>query len=353
MRPFRTALLTAALALLIGARLPVPLDSAQIDAAPASFDGTLSVMTYNIHGLPWPVAWGRPEQFNRIASTLQKLRAEGHGPHVVVLQEAFTEDAQSIGRAAGYRYVVNGPSSDMASPERETSADARYASAASWYRGEDIGKFVGSGLQLLSDYPIVGIRRMAFPAYACAGYDCMANKGALLVSVKLPGRSEPIDVVTTHLNSRRASGVDDARSIYAYRRQVGYLGAFIRTAHDPNRALIVAGDFNVGKASPRRESLLTDVRRVWAQNGDIDDAYGAAVAAGIPLCADARFSRKRARDWQFYTPGRSTDIELDRIDVPFGHAADGSMLSDHVGYTAVYTLTDRRAAFTTRARSKA
>ena len=50
----------------------------------------------------------------------------------------------------------------------------------SFWRGERSGKVAGSGLQILSDYPIVAIRRQAFPEAACAGYDCLANKGIVM-----------------------------------------------------------------------------------------------------------------------------------------------------------------------------
>lgn len=325
----------------VGASLPRVNPIAPSSVSPVNFDGKLSVMTYNVHGVPWPVGWGRPAQLTQIAQTLRDLRSHGRNPHVVVLQEAFTDDAQAIGREAGYRYIVDGPSAELASNERPTAADLSFASSGSWMKGEGMGKFVGGGLQILSDFPIVGARRMAYPAYACAGYDCLANKGALLASVALPGQAEPVDIVTTHLNSRRSSGVADARSIYAYRLQVKFLTDFIRHAHDPQRALLVAGDFNVGRATPRRTDLLTSVRTQWVQDGDIDDAYGEAVRIGLPLSSDARFSRSRARDWQFYTPGKSTDMELDGIDVPFGHNKDGGMLSDHVGYTAIYRIFSR------------
>lgn len=338
----RQIALTMILATSIGAAVPGLQGGYRGALRSPAFDGRLSVMTYNIHGLPWPVAWGRPSAFARIAQRLGALRAQGRQPHIVVLQEAFTPQAQAIGRAAGYPYVVEGPSADMASPEPVGATDVRYMAAGSWMRGEGLGKYVGSGLQLLSDFPIVGVRRMVFPAFACAGYDCLANKGALMVSIRLPGSADRVDIVTTHLNSRRASGVAEDRSLQAYRLQVRYLSDFIRKAHDPARALIVAGDFNVGDVAPRRAALLSYARADWTRNGDIDDALDEAVRHRMPLSDDARYARWRARDWQFYTPGHSTDIELERLDVPFGHADDGSMLSDHIGYTATFDLFPRR-----------
>lgn len=342
MRIFGFALRTMAAAALIAAAPSADTRSPLLRADPVRFDGELSVMTYNIHGLPWPVAWGRPADFARIAATLQTLRAEGRNPHVVLLQEAFTDEAQAVGRAAGYRYIANGPDEDAANAQRPTPGDLRFAADESWSHGEGIGKFVGSGLQILSDFPIVSVRGMVFPRYACAGFDCLANKGAMLARIRLPDRPDPVDIVTTHLNSRRASRVPDLRSNHAHSLQIACLTAFIRRWHDPRDALIVAGDFNAGQTEERRSDLVEHADRDWSFGAPMNNAYAAAEELGLPLSADARLSERRARDWEFFAPGRDTDVALRRIEVPFGHAADGAMLSDHVGYTAVFGL-QRRA----------
>ncbi|MGA1854129.1 endonuclease/exonuclease/phosphatase family protein [Sphingobium sp. HT1-2] len=342
MRTSKAVLIAASLMGMLGAAAPTPSSPDLTPRLPLPFDGHLSVLTYNIHGLPWPVARGRTQAFAQIVQHLRTMREDGTQPHIIVLQEVFTTDARAIGRAAGYRYVVEGPGAQMPGQGNLPSGSHALTDAAAWYHGETLGKYVGSGLQILSDYPIAGVRKMAFPAFACAGFDCLANKGALLVSVALPGQWDRVDIVTTHLNSRRASRVQDDRSLAAYRLQVDYLTNFITSAHDPSRPLIVAGDFNVGSVPARKQMLLSRAQSRWCQDGDIDDAYGEAARRGIALSADARFSRKRARDWQFFTPGRRTDLELSSIDVPFGHEPDGTMLSDHVGYSATYQLRNRQ-----------
>ncbi|MDI1295167.1 MAG: endonuclease/exonuclease/phosphatase family protein [bacterium] len=348
-RPIALALITT---LAMGASRPAILPAAPLSATPPPFTGDLSVLTYNVHGAPWPVTWDRPAQFDRMAATLAHLRRMGHNPHIVVLQEAFTQDAQAIGRAAGYRYIVDGPTAATGSTARADGADQLFAAANSWFKGEGLGKYVGSGLQILSDYPLTDVHRMAYPSFACAGYDCLANKGAVMASVQLPDRTDPVDIVTTHLNSRFASGVADGRSLQAYRQQVGYLTDFIHSAHNPAHALIVAGDFNVGWSTARRTDLLDHAHRDWSAPGDgIDNAYDAARRTAMPLSKDAIFSRNRARDWEFYAPGKVTTIALRQIDVPFGHAADGSMLSDHVGYTATFHLSRPGRTATSFARS--
>jgi len=318
-------------------------------AAPSArpFDGTLSLLTYNIEGVPWPFAWNRPPAFGRIADRLRQLRAVGRNPQIVVLQEAFTADAQAIGREAGYRYVVAGPSEADANAAPPDPLDLRYEAAASWWRGETHGPEVGSGLMLLSDYPILRIRRMAYPAFACAGYDCLANKGALLVTVRIPGAPAPVDIVTTHLNCRQHSGVSDARSLYAYGRQTAFLTDFVNRWHDPDLPLIVAGDFNAGHAPPRWTALrqaIASWRGAAPFQDAISDVVHQRIARGLPLPPDMHAILRRAEDWQFFSSGRAATLTALAVRIPFGHEADGSQLSDHIGYTALYRLGAARGA---------
>lgn len=338
---FGRAVRIAAIAALVAVAPSTDSHSLPQPAAPAPFNGQLSVLTYNIHGVPWPVAWGRPADFTRIAATLQSLRTQGRNPHIVLLQEAFTNEAQAIGRAAGYRYIAQGADDDASSDLAPSPADLRFAAQDSWLHGEGIGKYVGSGLQILSDYPIVNVRRMVFPAFACAGFDCLANKGALLARIRLPGQADPVDVITTHLNSRRASLVSDARSNRAFSVELTDLSRFIRQNHDPRNALIVAGDFNAGQTPERRAALVDQATHDWAAGAVVGNAYDAAQSEGIPLSADAQLSRRRARDWEFFAWGAKMNVALRGITTPFGHDASGAMLSDHVGYAAIFGISRR------------
>lgn len=353
MRIMFKSVLAAAALIVTGATAPRAMPTAPI-GVPA-FDGDLSVLTYNVHGLPWPVASGRPADLAAIGARLRDLRAHGQAPHIVVLQEAFTADARAIGPSAGYRYIVDGPSAEAAAPALGSASDRAFAAAAHWWSGETEGKLVGSGLQILSDYPVVARHAMAFPAFTCAGFDCLANKGALLVSVAVPGVATPVDIVTTHLNSRAASGVANDRSDKAYARQVGLLADFVRDERDPRHPLIVAGDFNVGKAFARRSALLGQASANWTAAGVVRDALGVARDRGFALSADARTSLRRAKDWQFFAPGSAAALDLTGIAVPFGHDASGTMLSDHIGYVARFRLspgTEVAAATTKIARSR-
>lgn len=331
MRHVRIVLLTG-IALLgsIGAPL------AAASPAPAS----LSVLTYNIHGLPWPIASDREDDFARIEARLNAMRRAGVQPHIVVLQEAFTADAAAIGRRSGYRYIVDGPAAGDVNPGTPTAADRQFSADASWLKGERSGKLVSSGLQILSDYPILGVRRMAFPSYACAGFDCLANKGVLMAAVAVPGSAAPVVVTTAHFNSRNSSGVPDARSNYAYRRQLDAAGAFLAKSPWRDYPMIFAGDFNVGKSAPRRNYFASSFAGWWDKNrtGPVNDAMHACrnQPGRFPAAAEESFSR--SKDWQLFASTRLAALSAEAISVPFGRARDGSMLSDHLGYTASYRI---------------
>jgi len=59
------------------------------DLAAAPGAAEISVLTYNVKGLPWPAAWGRAAALRKIGGELARLRREGRQPDVVLIQEGF------------------------------------------------------------------------------------------------------------------------------------------------------------------------------------------------------------------------------------------------------------------------
>jgi len=301
----------------------------------------LSVLTYNVEGLPWPVRTGRDADLARITQRLQELRRTGSQPNVIVLEEAFSDAAQTIPMKAGYRYIADGPAASDAGPPATLAADRAFMAQASFLSGETWGKWRGSGLRIASDYPILSVKRAAYPAYACAGMDCLANKGVLLVTVAVPGAAQPVAIVATHLNSRRAAGVSFERSFYAYRRQVDFLTDFVRSNVAPGMPMIVAGDFNAGQEPQRRAYLLREAgtwRAAVPVQAALDTCFQAATQCTTENDPDLRFSQQRGRDWQLFASGRTVGLALKSMCALFGHDAQGRMLSDHVGYAATYRI---------------
>lgn len=289
----------------------------------------LSLLTYNVKGLPWPLASGRPEALQRIGNRLAAMRADGNQPTVVVLQEAFIGEAKAIGARAGYPYQVQGPYL------REQPGDTEIAGGR-WYRGETQPSAVDSGLVVLSDLPVVAVRRAAFPTGACAGYDCLAAKGIVMVTLEVPGRGRVV-IGTTHLNSRGASGAPHARTHAAFRRQVAFLARFMGQSADP---MVIAGDFNRGGRPARIAALQTELHQPREALREVLNLPGSALSAS----ADAQTVRGRARDMQLLFDGTDAKLVPTSAEITFGTERDGTMLSDHIGFTVHYRLTRRTNA---------
>ena len=150
----------------------------------------------------------------------------------------------------------------------------------------------------------------------------------------------PVDIATTHLNSRAAAGVDYQRTHRAYRRQVQFLHAFVEAQRSSAHPLILAGDFNLGKrpvrlrafnaAFPHARNSLAELRR--------------SSPAGPAHSSDADMITEKARDFQLLFDGKDSAFTPLAAEIPFGTEEDGAMLSDHLGYTIRYRLARRTPA---------
>lgn len=321
------------MAILLGSST-APVSQLPVEIFPEqSFDGRLSVLTYNVKGLPWPLAIGRSQALREIAENLKELRAKGLQPEIVLLQEAFIDDARNIGKLSGYRYIADGPSAKDQNDAAASREDSQFAEAGSWSKGENIGKLAGSGLQILSDYPITAIHKIPFPGYACAGYDCLSNKGVMLVDIFVLPLRTMVQVGNIHMNSKRNSKASIERRLFAYQRQVDATHDFIRKHRKPELPMIFGGDFNIGYMVERGEILFAKNWPVKIQN----DALR-TLASRNKLEPDAELTKQKAADWQFSISGSITRIEIEAASIPFGNDQNGHSLSDHIGYTIDYSI---------------
>lgn len=320
----------AAILLATGIAEPLPVlavERVTMHAAPAP--GPVTLLSYNVEGLPWPLTHGRTAAAAAIAAELRASHDRGDGPQVVAVQEAFGEAQKAIGAAAGYRYAAFGPAADLPGAAATTDAEQGFLRGARFWHGETEGAREDSGLAIFSDYPILWARRVAFPRFACAGYDCLANKGMLAVALRVPGRAQPLIVVDTHLNARAASGVDDARSFDAYRRQVDALRGFVGSLSTDGAPVMLAGDFNVGNDPDRQAYLAASL------HGD-----AMTIAAAETTCGDG--CRRLA---PIPTTVRAKTIVAVRgaiavqgAPTSFGTLPDGARLSDHIGVMRAFRL---------------
>ncbi len=323
-------------AMTMGPVAPVPSEYARTNTSqwPRRDDASLSVMTYNIKSLPWPIARGRAEAIDAIGKQLSLMRERGIQPHIVLLQEAFTDHAKAIAHAAGYRFVATGPASpsESAAPPLGFS----YASAARWDRGEIGAGALDSGLMILSDYPIVRSRKIAFPAGACAGFDCLASKGILIAWIAVPGVSEPMAIVDTHLNARRATHVSESRADAANVWQLSRLHEIVMREVGSNAPAIFGGDTNVGQAHARKSAFARyPVLGPNAKNGLKIALADDAVPPRFE--AEARSVLQRNKDMILSRNGERVSLRPVRAWIPFPLETT-SPLSDHTGILIAYSL---------------
>lgn len=286
----------------------------------------ISVLTYNIRGLPWPIATGRGEALREIGRELAALRREGRQPDVVLIQEGFRDEVAWLVKESGYRYWARGPHRDDRTPFAGAVLGAR-----DLLRGEGVGKLMGGGLHVLSDAPIVDVRLAAYNN--CAGLDCLANKGAMLVRLAPAGVPTVIDVVNTHLNARKASMAPRSRTLPAHNGQIRELSAFLEANREPGAPLLVGGDFNVRNSAPRYDfdAQARPYTVVSEFCSRVDPACGARDAdpAAKPWL--------RSQDLQAFSPG-AVQVRPIRSETLFAAADPKRRLSDHDGYLVRYRL---------------
>ena len=314
---------------------------------PATVSAEVSVLTYNIKGLPWPIALGRSHALKAIGRELAELRAQGRQPDIVLIQEGFRGEVANLVKESGYRYWARGPERDERASDAPPADGRNYRKVRYVRAGEGWGKFTSGGLHVLSDAPILGVADA--PYRYCAGLDCLANKGVMLARIALPQVPGEIDVVNTHLNSKRASRTPRKRSLQAHNLQVEELLSFISDHRSAGAPLLVGGDFNV-KGSAERYDYGAQARpyRVVSEFCNAPDSGCEGQAAG----GDAR-PWLRSQDLQAFESTGAVDVRPISVQTVFGADASGARLSDHDGYLVRYRLTWNPSAPPTASRAVA
>ena len=294
-----------------------------------------SVLIYNVAGLPWPFKSGRGESLTMIGETLGKMRAAGNEPDIVLLQEAFIMKCQPIIDLGGYPSVIGGPKRSDKSAKLSKQEAPEFVAGRRFLKGEKLGKWLNSGLTILSNFPIEERSAQPFRRGACAGYDCLANKGILLAAITIPGVPEPIEIVTTHMNSKRASGVSPERYTTAHNLQADEIRDYlVGEINDDRRVLIVGGDFNTRNDRGRLEYLtnnaFTPIVRYYCTQ--MDDG------CDIRMSFDGDEPWLDTQDLQAFFPGNRIDVRPIAVEALFDEPVEGKMLSDHDAYLVEYRV---------------
>jgi endonuclease/exonuclease/phosphatase family metal-dependent hydrolase len=292
---------------------------------------TLSVLTYNMEGLAWPARHGRAAELREIGRQLNALRSRGSDPDIVLFQEMFRGVAKEAVAATGYPAIASGPGRTTRPSVKEV---APLPGRAKIQRGELGFHLTGSGLAIASRYPILETQTRAYGKKACAGFDCLANKGIMLARLRIPGVPGDIDIYNTHMNAARASKAPQSRNLAAHERQALQASEFIETTHDDATPVILGGDFNMRHSEERWENFsryqsLKLVHQVCADPTSRCD---------VRMSWDGDAPWMDTQDLQFFWPGRAVSIRPVRVEALFDGTPGSPRLSDHDGFMVTYEL---------------
>jgi hypothetical protein len=279
----------------------------------AAASGELSVLSYNVAGLPQEISTVNPEEHIPLISPLLA------DYDIVLTQEDFD---WWQGVAADLDFV---------NYHDRLRAEAPHEHATAPHPGpEAVGLDptsrplqIGDGLGVLSRLPFTGETRVPWPG--CFGgidpsdggaADCLAMKGFAVVTVELADGAE-VDVYTLHAE---AGGTDEDQRLQA--DDFEQLAGFVAD-HSDARAVILAGDTNLHTDDEHPDGGGGADTEIWEAFLESTGLTDACVATG---CADTGAIDKLA-----YRSGGGVDLEATAHDFPRERftSPEGDDLSDH------------------------
>ncbi len=294
-------LLLLALFCILGISVLAPLKAhAQTDQTDEQLSPTsleISVLSYNIHGLPAWIAWDEPGvRSARIGKLLNSY-------DVVLLQEDFVYHAV-LAREASQAIIRRG-----------NGARSKLFGLTSPLCGT-----CGSGLTFLAGFsPNLLLALDRRPFLVCSGWlrsgqDCWVTKGLLHARLQLPNRAH-IDFYTLHLDAGMSDQDQAARQ-----QQLQLVQQHIET-HSEGRAVVIGGDFNLRSHVVEERGLL--------------DAFSSTLQLHDSQAWSQPFGNRPAVDYILYKSG--DDVRLDLLEAGFAEefVLNGSApqeptpLSDH------------------------
>ncbi len=263
---------------------------------------TIKVLSFNVAGIPVV----HEKWASRRAEIARRLKGSPYD--IVGLQELWPDkDAMSLFRDSGYPYY------------------ARYPSLG------------GTGLMILSRYPIIDIRERPFSCFPPAAWtvyqgETLSTKGVIMARVRTP--SGELDVYNTHLvadyPTHDYSAVRTAQVFELAETVAGLSG---------DRPHIILGDLNTGPGDAEYEA---------ARN--ILGVSDACITGEIEHCPD--HARGTRIDHVLFSPGLKA-LARGRLPFDLPPGIGPTPLSDHPGIWAEFGPTNSAVAPTPASRARA
>ncbi len=275
--------------------------------------GELSLLTYNVAGLPQEISSENPEQHLPLISPLL------NDYDVVLTQEDF-DWWQGVAATLDF---VNYHDRLRAEATHEHRSEAHPGPEAVGLDPASRPLQIGDGLGVLSRVPFTGNTRV--PWTGCFGgfdvndggaADCLAMKGFMMVTLTLADGVE-VDLYNLH---GEAGGTDEDQRLQA--QDFDELGAFIEE-RSAGRAIVLGGDTNLHTAGDHADATGGADAEIWdaflARTGLVD-------ACAATECADPGMIDKVA-----YRGGDGVTLTAVSHDVPRDRfrSPAGDDLSDH------------------------
>lgn len=264
---------------------PVPIPAQLKDAS-----AELKVLTLNVWGLPSLLGKDRKARFERLGQTLNDY-------DIVTLQETFSNDIEILRKSTRFPYHL---------------------------RWNNTGLRMGSGLYVLSKYPII---RNDFRQFGnCTVADCLARKGVLFTRIDHPTLGA-VDVYTTHYQAEAKPVAEKIR----IEEDNKVMQEFVGQNNSPYPT-IITGDFNSKPDFPEyldlnRRLPLIDTWRTANGNApgytsDPSNLYKAGKEQGARI------------DYIFVLKQNTYKTSVQEVQVTHNKPVEGFFLSDHFGVSA-------------------
>lgn len=263
-------------------------------------DNRLSVLSYNVHGLPSLGAADHPRDRVAAIGSLASMY------DVALFQEDFEYHGAIRRQMEG---SVGAYGNGMAFDVRRMAAKILLAPVSFFIQG--FSPPYGAGLSTFVKTPLArpgDVGRQPFRI--CDGWlgshlDCWASKGYLRVGIRTPDGAV-VDVYTTHLDAGRGS-------VKARRRQLRMLASAIE-AQSGGRAVIVGGDFNLASDRPGDGEVMVEFR----ERLNLRDS---GAGPELPFW--------RNRDYILYRSGTQAHVRVEQAGEALEFVEEGRALSDH------------------------
>ncbi|WP_240138701.1 endonuclease/exonuclease/phosphatase family protein [Streptomyces sp. MUM 178J] len=267
--------------------------------------GSLTVLTYNVAGLPEPLSGSKPAKNTKVIS--QRINSYD----IVNVQEDFAYHADLI--------------------KHDEHPYRTPPSVPEWVPVPGVP--FSDGLNTLSDFKLRKLDRVTWDR--CAGYDCLTPKGFTYLRLELPGGTS-LDLYNAHMNA--GSGTE--KKLRVRRDNVRQLSDYIKK-HSADRAVIVTGDTNSRYTRPG------DIIRELRDDNGLTDAWVQLVKGGTtpevdesaPTCKES--AECELLDKVFYRSGPGLTLDAVRYGNEYAEFLDskGKPLSDHNPPAVTFTFT--------------